>query len=198
MNLSSKNWPSPILLLTPPSHWGLCRLGESFPTWLLEHYHHPDRYLVTHCAQIDWVTNCAAWTGTLSPFDFASLSSEEILATPLRLQPSIHLFSLEGDFFSFREAMLANPPEYYNSNTFPSMNYGDFHFVLYRTAQNMVTWKQISHAEKVILSLLQEGHTISQACAALEERGGGMLEKALAEIPLWFKQWTVLSWFGQP
>ena len=183
----------PYLAAHPPSHWALSRLGETFPQWLEMHYHAQDRYLVTHAAQIDWAANHAFWVGSLPPAELTSLSVKQNLV----LQPHIHLFSLEGDLLSFREVMLENPPEYYNLNPFPSIHYGDQHFVLYRTPQNVVTWKQISRAEKVTLSLFSEGNTIQGACSVLEEMKGEVLEEALCQIPFWFKQWTVLSWFGQ-
>ena len=133
----------PYLTAHPPSHWALCRLGETFPQWLEKHYHADDRYLVTHAAQIDWAANHAFWAGSLPSAELTSQSPEGTLSQNLILQPHIHLFSLEGDLLSLREAMLEHPPEYYNTNPFPSINYGEHHFVLYRTPQNLVTWKQI-------------------------------------------------------
>ncbi len=186
----------PYLTAHPPSHWALCRLGETFPQWLEMHYHAGDRYLVTSTAQIDRAAGQAFWARALPPIDFASLSPEEKLSQHLVLQPHIHLFSLQGDLFTFRDAFLQHPAEYYNTNAFPTVHYGDYHFVLYRTRQNMVTWKQISRAEKTTLSLFQRGNSIQQVCAVLEEQGGDLLEEALSQIPFWFKQWTVLSWFG--
>ena len=187
----------PYLAAHPPSHWALCRLGETFPQWLDDHYQAQDRYLVTHAAKIDWATNQAFWIGSLPSAQLASFSPEEMLRQNFVLQPYLHLFSLEGDLLSFREAMLVNPPEHYNSNPFPLINYGEYHFVLYRTPQNIVTWKQITRAEKATLSLFAKGNTILGACSALEKMKGDILEEALSQIPFWFKQWTVLSWFGQ-
>ena len=48
-----------------------------------------------------------------------------------------------------------------------------------------------------MLSLFKEGNTIEKACERLEEEGGTSYEEALLQIPFWFKQWTVLKWFGQ-
>lgn len=187
----------PYLTAHPPSHWALCRLGEAFPHWLEKNYQAQDRYLVCHAAQIDWAANHAFWTDSLPIIDFTALSSEEMLSQKLFLQPHIHLFSLQGDLFSFRDNFLEHPPEHYDSNQFPSMTYGDFHFVLYRSCQNVVSWEQISRAEKATLSLFKEGNSIHQVCTELEERSGDILEEALSQIPFWFKQWTVLSWFGR-
>ena len=76
------------------------------------------------------------------------------------------------------------------------MDYGEFYFALYRTPKNMVSWKQISRAEFWLLSQFKKRNTIENACIDLEAMGGQLLEEALCEMPLWFKQWTVQEWFG--
>ena len=65
----------PYLTEHPPTHWALCRLGESFPAWLEAHYLAQDRYLVIQSAQIDWAANHAFWTGSLPAVDCAAISS---------------------------------------------------------------------------------------------------------------------------
>src|ERR1700722_35829 len=186
----------PYLSHSPPAHWALCRLGETFPQWIRSNYQEEDRYLVTTAAEIDWAAGEAFLVGALPRIDFAKLSPEETLSKTLTLQPHVYLFSLHGDFFTFREEFLKQEPEYYNSNPFPQMIYGENHFVLYRTLDNVVTWRKVSRAELWVLSQFKSGNTIERVCALLEENGGEILEEALLQIPFWFKQWTVFEWLG--
>lgn len=179
----------PYLATSPPSDWALCKLGATFPEWIKENYVEEDTYLVVKAAEIDWATGCAFWAG--ESLSIASFETEKLF-----LQPYIHLFSLCGDFFSFREEFLKQPAEYYNTNPFPKITYGEHYFVLYRTPHNVVTWERVSYAAFFMLSLFKEGSTLDNACAEMEKKGGEVLEEALAQFPLWFKQWTVLKWFG--
>ena len=181
----------------PPSHWALCQLGENFEEWLKIYYQEEDSYLILTAAEIDWAAGKTLWMGTLPSVDFSGLTPEETLSKRLILQPTIHLFSLRGDFFTFREEFLKHEPEHYNTHPFPEMSYGEHHFVLYRTPKNVLSWKEITMAEFQMLSSFKEGHTIDGACAEIEEKGGESFEEALSQIPFWFKQWTVLEWFGQ-
>lgn len=187
----------PYLSSRPPSHWALCRLGESFPEWIDSHYHEEDALLIKTAAEIDWAVQKAFWIGNLSPIEFEKFSPEETLTKPITLQLHIQLFSLPGDFFSFREAFLEHEPDYYSNHPFPQLALGDNYFVLYRSQALQVCWKKISLAEYHLLSLFKEKNTIEKACTALESLGGSVYEEALSHIPFWFKQWTVLKWFGQ-
>lgn len=186
----------PYLSVYPPEHWAIFRLGEKFPEWLSTHYHAEDRTLVLTCAAIDAAVGHAYWCAQRPVVNFEHMSQKEILNQKLFLQPFIHLFELSADFFSFRENLLKNPSEHYNANAFPQMSYGKQYFVLYRTPTNVIAWRHISRSEFWMLSQFKKGSTINQACEKLEIMRGTLLEEALATIPLWFKQWTVLEWFG--
>jgi hypothetical protein len=186
----------PYLAEEPPSHWSLCRLGETLSRWLERHYREEDRYLVITAAEIDRAADEAFWIGALPQIDFATLSTEQTLCKRLFLQPHLHLFSLQGDFFTFRDEFLKQEVAYYNTHPFPEMVYGEYHFVLYRTPKNVVSWKQLSYPEYWVLSQFKEGETIEKVVQKIETKGGDVLEKALSQIPFWFKQWTVLEWFG--
>lgn len=186
----------PYLYTHPPKDWALCKLGETLPHWLKKNYKEEDSYLVITAAEVDFAAQAAFWRKGLETARFASLTSQEILTQPLILQPFIHLFALKCDFLSFREAFLKNEPEYYNVNPFPQMHYGKSCFVLYRTPNNVVTWKKISSAEFWMLCQFKRKNTIERVCQKLEEKGDRFLNETLSQIPFWFKQWTVLEWFG--
>jgi hypothetical protein len=180
----------PYLATSLPTHWALCKLGETLPQWLHVNYTQEDRYLVVTAAEIDWAAQEAIWIKKIAN------AFEKALSKKLILQPFIHLFELRADFFTFRDELLKNEPEYYNTNPFPKMRYGKCHFVLYRHPKNVVSWKEISYAEFWLLLQFKKAKTIEEACSELEEKGGEILEEALLQMPLWFKQWTVLEWFG--
>jgi len=181
----------PYLTQHPPTHWALCRLGETFPDWIAKNYQKEDRYLVLNAARIDWAAQKAFWVKDLPKVDFGKLSKNKILNTPLVLQPHLKLFSLQGDLFSFRETFLENEPDYYTSHPFPKMNFGECHFVLYRTLKNRVSWEKISLDELNFLKQFQKPRTIDQVCSIIEQT-----EKIVTDIPIWFQKWTVFEWFG--
>lgn len=187
----------PYLAANPPTHWALCRLGDTLPSWIRNNYHADDQELVVQAAEIDWAAQSAFWTYSLPCVDFASLSLEERVHKPLALQPHIHLFALNGDLLSFRDAFLQKEPEYWNDHPFPSVRYGKWQGVIFRNPKNSVVWKELSVGEFRLLSFLKEGLTIDAACAKIEEEGGALLEEAFEMMPVWFQEWTFLQWFGE-
>lgn len=187
----------PYLTANPPRHWALCRLGDTLPQWIQRSYLENDRDLVEQAARMDWAAQAAFWIKALPPVDFAHLTPQERLHKPLALQPHIHLFSLQGDLFSFRETFLEKEPEYWNDHPFPSLRPGSWKGVVFRNIKNLVTWKELSPGEFRFLSFLKEGLTIEVACAKIEEEGGTLLEEALEMMPVWFQEWTFLQWFGE-
>lgn len=185
----------PFLTDHPPTSWALAKLGACLPNWLETCYQAKDRPLVISSAEIDWAASKAFWIKADPKPDFADCSQEQTLSLRLGLQSHISLFSLEADFFSFREELLLNEPDYYNHNPFPSMSYGRYHFALYRTPKNGVTWTRLTLGQFWVLSRFQEGCTIEELCLELDNGESQIKEEALARIPFWFKEWTVVEWF---
>jgi hypothetical protein len=58
----------------------------------------------------------------------------------------------------------------------------------------MVTWKKLSHTEFEWLSCFKKRCSIEEACERLEAHA--IESDALEKFPFWFKEWTVLKWFG--
>ena len=167
----------PYLVDHPPTHWALCRLGQTLPNWLkgkdLEH----------DLARIEAATQRAFWIGE-GPL--ADLESEKVA-----LQPHVHLFALGGDLFTFRENILEGeelPKE---------VEARECYFALYRNPANQVKWKELSKGEYHLLTLFQKGSSIEAACAQIEEEGGEIYKEAQELLPLWFREWTVLKWFQE-
>ncbi len=184
----------PYLSACPSTHWALCRLGDTLPQWMRAHYLHEDQELVTLAAAIDWAACLSFYIESTPTIPLSAFSQEAILTTPLSLQPHVQLFETKIDLFSFREAFLTQPVDYWNTHPFPEAGYGKFYFVLYRSPLQLVAWKNLSHGEHKMLSLLNQGLTINQACEKIEEEGGESYGEALEAMPFWFQEWTQLGW----
>lgn len=181
----------PYLTANPPSHWALCKLGSTFPQWIEKNYVELDQELILQSALIDWSSQEAFGSKVLPSLTSPSLSPSVVL------QPHIHLFALKGDLFSFREAFLKEDPEYWNDHPFPEMRFGKYYAALFKNTNNQVTWKELSEGEYNFLFLLKEGLTIESVIEKIETEGGAIFEEALEMMPLWFREWTLLQWFGE-
>jgi hypothetical protein len=177
-----------------PTHWALCRLGESFPLWVENHYFHSDKELVYLAALVDWALGKAFWISETPPVDFINIPFSEIVNKTLFLRASLTLFALEADLFSFRNALVRENVDYWDSHPFPKLRAEKGWFIVFRTLENQVSWQPISLAEYKMLSLFKEGLTINDACEKIEVEGGEFYEQAKILIPLWFRNWTIHGW----
>lgn len=178
----------PYLSQNPPSHWALCRLGQTLPNWF------KDKDLERDAARLDAAAQASFWSEEKRPAD---LSSEDTIRKKLLLQPHVHLFELGGDLFTFRETLLSEDVSYWRDHPFPEIRQGACYFVLYRNLKNEVKWKEISEGEFRLLTLFQKGMSIQEACAQIESEGGTAHEEAEELLPLWFREWTYLKWFQE-
>lgn len=184
----------PYLTARPAHHWALCRLGDTLPDWLKTSYQENDRDLVLQAAEIDWATEEAFWIPEISREPLIGLSPTDILEAPLRLQPHVHLFALNRDFFSFREQFLKEDVNHWNTHPFPKLSERPCYFAIYRSPENQVSWKELSRLKYELLSSLNSGLTINAACEKIEKLGGEMFEEAVANLPFWFREWMSLGW----
>ncbi len=177
---------TPYIAENPPSHWALNQLGDTLHAFLEKNYSEDDRELVLAAVEIDWNMQKSFWIGAKRPADFSTLS-EELLEEPLSLQPHIHLFHYTADLFTFREKMMEQEVEYWNDHPFPELTRRECYFVVSRSLQNVVQWKEISSVEYKLLSKFAEGSTINDACEKIEGD--------VSDLPLWFAEWTKNGWF---
>lgn len=178
----------PYLSEHPPSHWALCRLGQSLPDWFT------NKDLERDAAVIDAATLLSFGCEGKPPCD---MQAEDILTKHLFLQPHVHLFKLGGDLFTFRDELLKESVSYWSEHPFPEIRQGTGYFVLYRNPQNHVKWKELSAGEYHFLRLFQKGISIQEACAQIEREGGKPFQEAEELLPLWFREWTFLKWFWE-
>jgi hypothetical protein len=182
----------PYLSAHPPTHWGLNRLGMSLPAYLEKHYLEEDKDLVLAASHIDWSMQVAFWCEKKPLIDF---SSAEILTLPMRLQPHVHLFRFPADLFTFRERFLEEEVEYWDTHPFPDLAGKESFFLLYRSPQNIVKWKELSKAEFQLLGLFRVGCSIQEACEKMES--GEHAREAEEYLSLWFHEWTALGLFSE-
>lgn len=182
----------PYLYENPPTHWALCRLGQTLPDWLAKNaFSDLDRDV----AGIDAAAQRVFWIGEEEPVDFASFSEEDILTKTLNLQPHVHLFNLGGDLFTFRDGVLREEPDFWQENPFPEVRQGRCYFALYRNLKNQVKWKELSIGEYCFLVCFSQGMSIQEACEKIQDEEDAVLKEAQELMPLWFREWTFLKWF---
>ncbi len=167
----------PYLSENPPTHWALCRLGQSLPGWFKE------KDLERDLATIEAATQASFWSKEQEPCDLN-------LEKKVFLQPHIHLFELGGDLFTFRDELL-------KEHSVTEVRQGKCFFVLYRNPKNQVKWKEISIGEHRLLTLLKKGTSIQEALDQIELEGGEPFREAEELLPLWFREWTYLKWFWE-
>lgn len=179
----------PYLIAQAPTDFALCKLGKTLSDWLKSNYFEENRESVIHVALIDWAMQKAFWGEQHLPLD----TTDNILNRALYLQPYLSLFSFSSDFFQFREKLMQK--EIDSSQPLPKLTVKIGFFAVFRTPQNPIIWKEITETEYIILSSIDEGKTLGEALAKIEESGGAILEEALNLLPLFFQHWTLLGWF---
>ena len=182
----------PTLAQYPPTHWSLTMLGEQVPRWIDENYHENDRSLVLDAARIDW-SMIHSFTARHHP----SISIEQLqnlMTTPLYLQPHLHLFDLRGNLFSSRDKMIKEEGDYWMAHPFPEIEKSGSHtYVVYRNQNNHVSWLQLDKGDYFLLHQIQSGKTLQQACDHLAE-DPELSKEATDRIALWSRRWILNNW----
>lgn len=189
----------PYIAKYPPRHWSLTLIGDRMEKWIDEDYHAVDKELVKNAAAIDW-----AFTDSFLASEMVSISTQhlsdvngDIADKTLFLQPYIHLFEFDCDFFRYRVEFLKHAPEYWLDNEFPKLDRDQPHyFVLFRNFKNDITWKEVTLAEYRLLKLFQLGTSIDQACQWLELQDDEICDAAMQNLQLWFQEWTGRRWLS--
>lgn len=192
----------PYLQKYPSQHWSLIHLGENLARWVEEDYTAKDKKLVYDAVCLDWAFNEAFTKQELPPLNLANLpesgNPDNLITTPLYLQPYLYLFAWNYDLFAFRDTFLSQEPDYWIDNDFPDLPKDKpFFFVLYRDAYQDIRWKEISAAEYHLLVLYQKGSTVEQACIFLENQTDRTIfDEASNNLQNWFQEWTVRGWLS--
>ncbi len=179
----------PALDAYPPHHWSIGRLGSDLVLWLEEAYHEPDRNLVLDVARLDWQINESLTARQLPPLTLDEITPE-LAQQRLTLQPHLHLLHLRADLFSFREQLLERDLDGWIGVPFPPIpKETEPYYAIFRNHNFVVTSKQLHPKEFEILTLLQNGSTLNDACDVLSEEEGTLL-------PRWCQEWAARQWLS--
>ncbi len=183
----------PYLLKYPSKTWDLNLLGRDLPKWVSKEYHEDDKTLILSMAEIDRAFEESFLAATLPPLQktLAAEDASKLLTQKIVFQPHVKIFQLPFHLFHLREQLLQESIEYWEAHPFPNLaQEKTYHFILYRNRRNRVVWKEIQHGAWVLIELIQDGHTLQQACSKLEKLGGIVEEEAENYLALWLHHWV--------
>ncbi len=165
----------PYLEKYPSKHWSLFLLGERLQVWLKEYYLGKDQDLLLQAARVDWLMNLAL-IAAASPFEPPS----NIMTASLALQDHVALLSSTYPLMSIREE---------RTRCFSKEE--EQAILIYRNPHLRVVWRHLSRAEYQVLTLLQKGHSLEEACEKIESIGGSLYDEVYVNIEGWLKSWVI-------
>jgi len=175
---------TPYLMKYPSDTWELESLGEMLPKWVEDNYlDKTDKKLIYYAAVIDF-----AYIKLFFAPEFDQILNIND-KTKIYLQPTVKLFELDADLFSFRDKFLEKDPNYWLENPFPKLSKNrKFYTILYRDYSKIKHLK-ISKAEYLLLKAFETGSSLEEAFQNFPER---LIKNA--NIELWFKNWSENNW----
>jgi hypothetical protein len=177
----------PFLTEYPSSHWSLEKLGERLPHWIGKNYPAKDRILVLYSAQIDLAYQELFVAPIPKPLHF----STGLLAKKIELQPHVKLFKLPFHLFVFRQMLLKEAVDYWTDVSFPHLPLDkEYFFLLYRTHQNSVIYREVDESHYLFLHLLSSGSSMEEVCIHLESTCGLLYTQAKTSLMQWAQLWN--------
>lgn len=172
----------PFLQKYKSYHWNINGLGEKFPQWIEEEYHESDKGLVLNAAKLDWAYISAFLAQDFKP---ASPGLEEKLIH----NPSLFLFEMPYDLFSFRREIMKQEAEHWIDSPFPALEKGrPYYFTLFRNPVHELPWCEIDEAEFRLLSLFEKPLSLNEFCDILEDHP--FQDAAEVKLSGWIQKWT--------
>lgn len=172
-----------------PDDWSLNTLGERLPEWLSQYYHDEDKELIFNAVAVDLAFNRGFFAHHYSPLKMDEVDIDFLLEKPLALQPSITLFALPYDLFSFRAEIIEQENgDYYLDHPFPLLERNPSFFAVFRDHFCDMKWDHLDPDEFFILSQFEKGKSLEEACEPLSE------ETIQNKLTDWFKVWTIDEW----
>ncbi len=173
----------PYLLRYPPNHWFLPRLGDRLVQWLEEEYREDDRELLLQAAQVDAAYERLLHVGT------KPVPSIEAFTKKLCLQPTIALFDLSADFFSFRSELLKHGVAHWQKCDLPTLDNSKrkYYFILFPSKEGSM-YEELEPSQYALLEAFQAGCLLSDACASIDP-------SCADSISDWFKTWMERGFF---
>jgi hypothetical protein len=177
----------PYLLAHWPLHPSLSELGRSLPAYLTKLYLEEDRRLVVPVAALDEAHSRLADAPPLP------ILREEDLMKKICLQPTVALFAMEADLFSFRGQLLEIPLEEWLDRDFPSIEWGDLSPYVLWHKEGVFRYEKISWPAYRLLRSFEKGSTLEEAIVSLSDQ-----EKADSGEKFfgWFQNWCKRAFFS--
>lgn len=178
----------PFLMKYTPHHWALSALGCEMTCWIEEEYDAADKPLIHAMAVLD-----LAYQNSFTALHVPSVeASLQLLTTKLRLQEHVKLFSFPFDALSFRSQLVQESVEFWIDADFPVLPKNkEYFFLLYRSSNNLISYKTLEKAEWVLLHDITKGLSIEEACDHLEKMGGELYTTAQLGIEKWIQEWLI-------
>lgn len=167
-----------------PNHWSLSQAVRKLPQWIREEYHEEDKLLVLQMAEIDEAYDRIVQAKKKKALQGIPL----VLEKKIHLQPTIELFELDGDFFSFRKALLEKNPDQWLELPFPKIDWSQKRWAFLWFVNSQYFCEEISEEEYLLLKAFQRGATIETACERIEGR------KVETKVGSWFQFWAQKQW----
>ncbi len=161
----------PYLLKCPPKDWFLSRIGAKLPQWVKKNYREKDSPLVYLLACLDHAYESLIFADPRPEITPSAIP--QCANKTLYLQPSVALFELEADLFTFRAQLLKHPPTHWQIHDLPKItkSLNKTFFVLYRKKEENF-YEEISEVEFQLLSRFQKGARLTDLIPLLSKCSG--------------------------
>lgn len=184
---------APYLLKHPSKTWDLNYLGKGLPRWLSRNYEASDQALIVSMAEIDLAYEESFVAATLPSLEesVALVDVSKLLAQKIHFQPHVKTFKLPFHLFHLRQALLKESVAYWESHPLPKLAQDKtYYFILYRNEHNKIVWEEIAQGAWVLISFMQKGLSLEEACLKIEKLGGVVEEEAERHLALWLHHWV--------
>ncbi len=184
----------PFLTDYPSRHWSLAQLGNQLSHWIDQYYKAEDKVLIAATAAVDWAYQALFF----APLPSYLPPSIDLLSKKLTLQPHLKLFHFPFDIFSLRAALLKEEVEFWLESAFPVlMKERNYFFLLFRTGENQILYKEVEEAQWIFLDLISKGLSINEICDYLEKQEKKICSDAESSLDRWIQEWMNEKWLIQ-
>jgi hypothetical protein len=181
----------PFLTVYPSRHWSLAKLGNQLSHWIEQYYKAEDTPLILATAEVDWAYQSIFF----APPPLYLPPSMDLLSKTLTLQPHLKIFNFPFDIFSLRTTLLKEEVEFWLESDFPVLlRERNYFFVLFRTRENQIQYKEVEEAQWIFLDLINKGLSINTICDCLEKQEKKICKDAESHLDRWIQEWINEKW----
>lgn len=194
----ARTWMERYLTRHPSRSYTLRNLGTHLLSFMKKKYPGPHRRMAIDMIRFEWAKIEAFDRPAAPPFDPARLTEtrrRRIDRMRLRFQPHLTLLELDYPVYEIVDRVLHKNPGA-GRTALPAR--GRCFTVVYRR-DDRVYHKEIDGIFFRILKNLRDGRTLSQSCAAVQRRLGGMeLARVQSDVQTGFQNAVANLWFCGP